>query len=55
MSEVTHLSMQDARDAEDRRLLEDGEIDLLLAGWYETIRARMTNDAFRVEILVGPA
>ena len=29
--------MRDARDAEDKRLLEDGEIDLLLAGWVETI------------------
>jgi RNA polymerase sigma factor (sigma-70 family) len=38
MSEATHLSMRDARDAEDTRLLEAGEIDLLLAGWYETIR-----------------
>lgn len=37
MSEATHLSMRDARDAEDKRLLENGEIDLLLAGWYETI------------------
>ena len=26
--------MRDARDAEDNRLLEAGEIDLLLAGWY---------------------
>lgn len=32
--------MQDARDAEDNRLLETGEIDLLLAGWLETIRGR---------------
>ena len=38
MSEATHLSMRDARDAEDKRLLETGEIDLLLAGWVETIR-----------------
>ena len=30
--------MRDARDAEDKRLLEDGELDLLLAGWVETIR-----------------
>ena len=30
--------MRDARDAEDKRLLENGEIDLLLAGWVETIR-----------------
>ncbi len=30
--------MRDARDAEDKRLLETGEIDLLLAGWVETIR-----------------
>ena len=37
MSDVTHPSMRDARDAEDNRLLENGEIDLLLAGWYETI------------------
>jgi RNA polymerase sigma factor (sigma-70 family) len=29
--------MRDARDAEDKRLLEEGEIDLLLAGWHETI------------------
>jgi DNA-directed RNA polymerase specialized sigma24 family protein len=40
MSEVTHSSMRDARDAEDNRLLESGDIDLLLAGWYETIVAR---------------
>ena len=32
--------MRDARDAEDERLLENGEIGLLLAGWVETIRAR---------------
>jgi RNA polymerase sigma factor (sigma-70 family) len=32
--------MRDARDAEDNRLLENGEIDLLLAGWYEVIVAR---------------
>ncbi len=32
--------MRDARDAEDRRLLENGEIDLLLGGWVETIRGR---------------
>jgi len=37
---VTHLSMRDARDAEDKRLLETGEIQLLLAGWVETIRGR---------------
>ena len=40
MAEVTLSSMHDARDAEDRRLLENGEIDLLLAGWHETIVAR---------------
>jgi DNA-directed RNA polymerase specialized sigma24 family protein len=40
MSEVTPSLMRDARDAEDKRLLETGEIDLLLAGWYETIVAR---------------
>jgi DNA-directed RNA polymerase specialized sigma24 family protein len=32
--------MRDARDAEDTRLLEAGEIELLLAGWYETIVGR---------------
>jgi len=32
--------MRDARDAEDTRLLETGEIQLLLAGWVETIRDR---------------
>lgn len=32
--------MRDARDAEDNRLLNSGEIDLLLAGWYETIVGR---------------
>ena len=37
MSELTASSMRDARDAEDNRLLENGEIDLLLAGWHETI------------------
>ena len=40
MSEVTRSVMRDARDAEDNRLLESGEIDLLLAGWHETIVAR---------------
>ena len=38
MSDATQLSMRDARDAEDKRLLENGEIQLLLAGWVETIR-----------------
>ena len=37
MSDVTHVSMRDARAAEDKRLLENGEIELLLAGWVETI------------------
>src|SRR5262245_29788310 len=32
--------MRDARDAEDKRLLEAGEIELLLAGWHETIVGR---------------
>jgi DNA-directed RNA polymerase specialized sigma24 family protein len=32
--------MRDARDAEDKRLLDAGEIELLLAGWYETIVGR---------------
>ena len=32
--------MHDARDAEDKRMLEAGEIELLLAGWYETIVGR---------------
>lgn len=40
MSGVTPSLMRDARDAEDDRLLGLGEIDLLLAGWYETIVAR---------------
>jgi len=40
MSGLTHSSMHDARDAEDNRLLENEEIDLLLAGWYETIVSR---------------
>ena len=40
MPDVTYASMRDARDAEDKRLLENGEIDLLLAGWYETILGR---------------
>ena len=40
MAELTHSSMRDARDAEDNRLLETGEIDLLLAGWVETIVER---------------
>ena len=40
MSELTHSSMNDARDAEDNRLLESGEIALLLSGWHETIVAR---------------
>ena len=38
MSDATQLSMRDARDAEDERLLDEGEINLLLAGWFETIR-----------------
>jgi RNA polymerase sigma factor (sigma-70 family) len=40
MTEVTASSMRDARDAEDKRLLEEGDIALLLAGWHETIVAR---------------
>jgi RNA polymerase sigma-70 factor (ECF subfamily) len=32
--------MHDARDAEDARLLESGEHELLLAGYYDTIVAR---------------
>lgn len=40
MAELTTSSMRDARDAEDKRLLDTGEIDLLLAGWYETIVSR---------------
>jgi DNA-directed RNA polymerase specialized sigma24 family protein len=40
MAGVTALSMRDARDAEDKRLLDAGEIELLLAGWYETIVGR---------------
>lgn len=40
MAAATTVSMCDARDAEDKRLLETGEIDLLLAGWLETIVAR---------------
>ena len=49
MSEVTASSMHDARDAEDKRLLEAGEVELLLAGWYETIVGRC------VAKLRGPA
>ena len=30
--------MRDARDAEDERLLAEGEVNLLLAGWFETIQ-----------------
>src|SRR6478735_1681762 len=30
--------MRDARDAEDERLLAEGEVDRLLAGWVETIQ-----------------
>lgn len=40
MSEATRISMHDARDAEDKRLLENGEVELLLAGWVETIHDR---------------
>jgi len=40
MSGVTSSSMHDARDEEDKRLLEAGQIELLLAGWYETIVGR---------------
>ena len=32
--------MRDARDAEDKRLLEEGRIDELLSGWVETIQGR---------------
>lgn len=32
--------MHDARDAEDNRLLQNGEIALLLSGWVETIDSR---------------
>jgi DNA-directed RNA polymerase specialized sigma24 family protein len=32
--------MHDARDAEDKRLLEDGEHELLLAGYFHTVRER---------------
>ena len=32
--------MHDARDAEDKRLLEEGEHDLLLAGYFHTVRER---------------
>lgn len=32
--------MHDARDAEDKRLLDERELKLLLAGWYETIVSR---------------
>jgi DNA-directed RNA polymerase specialized sigma24 family protein len=32
--------MRDARDVEDKRLLDEGLIDELLAGWVETIRGR---------------
>lgn len=38
MRDVTQLSMRDARDAEDERLLAEGEIGLLLGGWFETIQ-----------------
>lgn len=37
---MTDSSMHDARDAEDNRLLHNGDITLLLAGWHETIVAR---------------
>lgn len=40
MPEVTAASMRDARDVEDKRLLDEGRIDELLAGWVETIRGR---------------
>jgi len=40
MPELTHSSMSDARDAEDNRLLQSGEIDFLLSGWVETITGR---------------
>ena len=39
--------MRDARDAEDKRLLETGEIDLLLAGWVETIRGQLRREDAR--------
>ena len=40
MAEVTSASMRDARDAEDKRLLDEGRIDELLSGWVETIQGR---------------
>ncbi len=47
MSDATQLSMRDARDAEDKRLLENGEIDLLLSGWVETIRGSVRREDAR--------
>ncbi|MBA3402246.1 MAG: hypothetical protein H0U05_09715, partial [Actinobacteria bacterium] len=37
MSKVTTSSMHDARDAEDTRLLEAGELGLLVESYYGVI------------------
>src|SRR5215211_6967167 len=38
MSQRTTSSMHDARDAEDNRLLEEGEHKTLVANYFDTIR-----------------
>ena len=40
MSAPTSLSMHDARDAEDRRLLEEKNHKQLLAGYFHLVRER---------------
>ena len=42
MSELTSLSMADARDAEDRRLLEAGEFRALVESYYGVMIERCT-------------
>src|SRR3970282_2290326 len=49
MAELTTSSMHDARDAEDRRLLEAGELSLLVESYYgvmlDRCRARVWPEA----------
>jgi RNA polymerase sigma factor (sigma-70 family) len=54
MSEVTSASMHDARDAEDRRLLEAGEHQLLVESYYGVIldrcRGRVRDEGSAVDV-----
>src|SRR5262245_33948658 len=54
MSEVTSASMHDARDAEDRRLVEAGEHQLLVESYYGVIldrcRARLRDEGHAIDV-----